>query len=151
MFGSEVLEVAIGLVLTYLVLALVCTTVVEWIARVLALRSNTLYAGIEALLFDADLARRLYQHPLIDGYARGSKLPTPFNTRPEQPSYIPSHLFALALFQVLPSVADASRLATTETGAATHPGGAPATLDDLRRTVEALPAAHADVRGRCVP
>ena len=76
MFGSEALEIAIGLVLLYLVLALVCTTLVEWIARILALRSKTLHAGIIGLL-GTDLARRLYDHPLICGYARESRMPNP--------------------------------------------------------------------------
>lgn len=42
MFGSAVLEVAIGLALVYLVLALICSTVTESVAGVFQLRSKTL-------------------------------------------------------------------------------------------------------------
>ena len=52
MFGSEILEVAIGLVLVYLLLALICSALSEWIARMFAMRSKTLKAGIRNLLDD---------------------------------------------------------------------------------------------------
>ena len=76
MFGSEILEVVIGLVLVYLILALICSALSEWIARMLALRSKTLEAGVRNLLNDPDdaegLAKRVYGHPLIRGlYRRG--------------------------------------------------------------------------------
>ena len=76
MFGSKILEVAIGLVLVYLILALICSALSEWIARILALRSRTLEAGVRNLLNDPDdaegLAKRLYEHPLIRSlYRRG--------------------------------------------------------------------------------
>ena len=76
MFGSKILEVAIGLVLVYLILALICSALSEWIARILALRSRTLEAGVRNLLNDLDdaegLAKRLYEHPLIRSlYRRG--------------------------------------------------------------------------------
>ena len=50
MFGSAVLEVAIGLALVYLVLALICSTVTESVAGVFQLRSKTLGKGITSLL-----------------------------------------------------------------------------------------------------
>lgn len=50
MFNSTVLDVGIGLVLVYLILGLVCTTVNEWIAQMFKLRAQTLKDGIDALL-----------------------------------------------------------------------------------------------------
>ena len=138
MFGSEVLEVAIGLIFVYLFLALVCTVLVEWIARVLALRSNTLYAGIKALL-TPDLARKLYDHPLIRGYAPTSARRTPSSTRSDQPSYIPSHLFATALFQILPSAAVEGAAARASATTAPPVVRTLTTLEDLRQVVADVP------------
>lgn len=94
MFGSETLEVAIGIVFLYLLLSLICSVLNEWVAGILAMRSNTLEAGIRNLLDDRDgkgLAKDLYDHPLIKGLARqGSK-----------PSYIPARTFALALMDIV--------------------------------------------------
>src|ERR1017187_5272012 len=50
MFNSTVLDVGIGLVLVYLILGLVCTTVNEWIAQMFKMRPQTLKDGIDALL-----------------------------------------------------------------------------------------------------
>jgi hypothetical protein len=152
MFGSEALEIAIGLVLLYLVLALVCTTLVEWIARILALRSNTLHAGIIELL-GTDLAGRIYDHPLIRGYARESKhIPTPFNDQPQQPSYIPSHLFALALVDVLPAVAaEATAAEATQDAPQAAPPAAPATVGQLREIVGRLPQSAEDAKRALLP
>jgi hypothetical protein len=41
MFGSEILEVAIGMGALYLVLSLVCSAITELVARVFAMRSGT--------------------------------------------------------------------------------------------------------------
>lgn len=100
MFGSEALEVAIGVILLYLILALVTTVVVEWISRILAMRSNTLLAGIKSLL-SGSLADEFYSHPLIKSYGRPGRIPNPFDGE-GRPSYIPSHLFVTTLLDVLP-------------------------------------------------
>jgi len=132
MFGSEILEAAIGLVFVYLLLSLLCSALNEWIARGLALRSRTLQTGIRCLLADDEVGRKLaegiYTHPLIDGFAR----PGWFDRRlrrgemkgQAKPSYIPSRTFALALFDlVAPDVA-------------AQPG--PTALEDVRSAVKGL-------------
>ena len=50
MFNSSVVDVAIGLVFTYLILGLICTTVNEWFAQASNMRSKTLKEGIQRLL-----------------------------------------------------------------------------------------------------
>jgi hypothetical protein len=50
MFNSTILDVAIGLMFVYLVLALMCTTVNEWISGRLKMRARTLEEGLRGLL-----------------------------------------------------------------------------------------------------
>ena len=46
LFGSNILEVAVGLTFLYVLLALICSALNEWIAGILSLRSKTLREGI---------------------------------------------------------------------------------------------------------
>ena len=98
MFGSEILEVAIGLVLVYLVLALICSALSEWIARIFAMRASTLEAGIRNLLEDPGgtrLAMKIYDHALVKAlYKKGG-------VHKGRPSNIPARTFALALFDTV--------------------------------------------------
>ena len=50
MFNSSVVDVCIGLIFTYLILGLMCTTVNEWVAQFWSLRPKTLREGIRRLL-----------------------------------------------------------------------------------------------------
>lgn len=115
MFGLEALDVALGLVLLYLVLALVCTAVNELLATLLNLRGATLRMGIKNLLripagaavaptpaaapapgpTPSAAARTItladiYNNPVIRGLYGG-----------RDPSYIPSARFAVALLDTL--------------------------------------------------
>jgi hypothetical protein len=71
MFGSGVLEVAIGLMLVYLLLSLVCSAINEFVGRLLNWRSSTLEVGVKAMLADLkDSQNRIvgdiiYSNPLI--------------------------------------------------------------------------------------
>jgi hypothetical protein len=68
MFGSEILEVAIGLVMIYLVMSLLCTAVTEWVARIWALRAKNLKDGIYNLINDdKGLKEMIIRHPLYRG------------------------------------------------------------------------------------
>jgi len=96
MFGSAILDVAIGVVFLYLMLGLICTSVNELIASTLAWRANNLVAAIRRLLpgtgpGGVDLATQLCAHPLIKALSR--------DNRP--PSYIPSRTFAMALLDIV--------------------------------------------------
>ena len=103
MFGSNVLEIAIGIVFVYLLLSLLCSTLNEFvIPRLLALRAKTLEDGIRNLLSDLNgtgLTRDFYNDPMINGLAKDGWFDKLIK-RPSKPSYIPSHYFALALSNV---------------------------------------------------
>ena len=92
MFGSSVLDMAIGLMFFYFLLSTLCSTLNEWVAAALRWRSKTLEQGVRQLLGEGDeLCSRLYAHPLIVGLTHGDG----------RPSYIPSHTFATALLDLL--------------------------------------------------
>jgi hypothetical protein len=63
LFGSRVLETALGMASVYLLLAMFCSTVNEWIASLFAVRSGMLEKGLARLL--AEAAEQFYEHPLI--------------------------------------------------------------------------------------
>jgi hypothetical protein len=96
MFGSAILEAAIGLILIFLFLSLVVTAVQEAIAAHLQWRAENLYDGVRELLCDPKdkqgFAEKIYEHPLIYSLSKGPK---------GKPSYIPSRTFALALLDLI--------------------------------------------------
>jgi len=104
-FGSEILEVAIGMGALYLVLSLVCSAITEAVARAFAMRSSTLKSGVQNLLSDPDgkgLAKDFYDHPLVKGLYRQGWFDRKVG-RGGKPSYISPRVFRLALLDTLPS------------------------------------------------
>lgn len=108
MFGSTVLEVAVGLIFIYLVLSLVCTSVNEYIAQLLNLRAENLYHAIHGLFDGPDAARiveEIYQHPMV--LRLGRKKLSVLNTAKgpiierKKPSYIPAATFSAAVTELL--------------------------------------------------
>jgi hypothetical protein len=96
------LDVAIGLILVFLLASLVCTALSELIEGFLKKRSSDLFTGIKELLQDKDgtgLAERVYKHPLIYSLYRKE-----YNARSSRnlPSYIPSRNFAMAMLDIFP-------------------------------------------------
>ncbi|HEX8456545.1 MAG TPA: glycoside hydrolase domain-containing protein [Pyrinomonadaceae bacterium] len=135
MFGSDILDVAIGLVFVYLMLSLICSVLNEWIAALFSMRSNNLEDGIRNLLKDSaddagpeavPIADRVYSHALISGLYRPGLFDRLFK-RPGRPSYIHSRTFALALLDVIAP----SEMSGTQTVA------------DIRQAVENLPEGRA--------
>jgi hypothetical protein len=114
MTGSVMIDVSIGLVLMYLIVALFCTTIQEWIAQVFSWRAKNLEATIIHLLNDGQLdgkatldnaseqAKKVLAHPLVKMLAPGSK--AGIRTGGQIPSYVPATNFALALIDVLKPV-----------------------------------------------
>jgi hypothetical protein len=105
MFGSSVLEVAIGLCFCYATVALIVSTVQEGLASALHLRAHTLLDGIKTMLNDpyfTGLARALYAHALVNPHDDG-KSGDQFALR-AKPSYIEPANFAIALLDVLQSI-----------------------------------------------
>lgn len=93
MFGSQVLEVVIGVILIYLVLSIGCSGVKEVIAAIFSLRANTLERGVRNMLKNgpSDYTAKLFAHPLITGTAPEG----------EKPSYISARMFSAALFDIV--------------------------------------------------
>ncbi len=102
MFGSTVLEVAIGLTFCYGTLALVVSTLQEALAAAFSLRANMLLAAIKRMLDDPRceaLAQSLYDHPLVNPHG-STTARRPLSVRP---SYIEPAHFAIALLDSLRS------------------------------------------------
>lgn len=115
MFGSAILDTAIGLIFVYLVISLIVSAANELLAAVFRLRAQNLFLGIRELLQDPSatgLVSRFYEHPLIEALAAQDK----------KPSYIPSRTFALTLLDIVSPVAPAGNR----------------TLDDLKAGIEKL-------------
>src|SRR5687768_16517514 len=101
MFGSNILEVAIGIIFVYLLLSLICTALNEGIASLIDKRGRNLVAGIKNLLNDpkfTGLAQQVYNHGLIGGISQYASNP---DKRTRLPSYISSSNFSLALLDIL--------------------------------------------------
>lgn len=72
MFQNAAIDVAIGLILMYLMLSLLCTVVNEFIATKLKLRSSTLQDALQKLIDDPALLSHFYAHGLIASNGRAS-------------------------------------------------------------------------------
>ena len=114
MFDLPALDVVIGLVFLYIVLALVCTTVNEAISTAVGLRARFLQAGLLNLLSGStattaagvETAKAFYGHPLVQGLIRPAHGPDPsldptsatkWWRKPPYPSYVPSRMFVAAI------------------------------------------------------
>jgi len=126
MFGLQIIDIAVGLIFIYLILALTCTAVNELIAGWVDRRTKNLVQGIRNLLNDAkvtdkapgsnpdtSLVESFYSHPLIKALEENGT----------KPSYIPSRTFALTLLDLISPA-----------------GSEPKTIEDIRGAVQALPA-----------
>src|ERR1700722_15349738 len=89
MFGSSILDIAIGLCFVYLLLSLVCSTARELLEGWMRHRAADLKDAIDQLLDNATtgLSDQVYGHGLIKA----------LSTAGARPSYLPSQTFALAL------------------------------------------------------
>lgn len=106
MFGSEILNVAIGLILVYLLLSLICSAIREGLEGIFKTRASALERGIRQLLHDSQgcgLAKNFYEHPLINSLYQGCYSQTNDQKKPNRnlPSYIPARNFALALLDIV--------------------------------------------------
>jgi hypothetical protein len=117
LFGSTLLEVAIGVIFVYLLVSLLCSAFNELIEAWLRYRARYLELGIRKLLSDPGLAEDFFNHPLV---------------RPlgERPSYIPARTFSLALWNI------ATRAAAQGGQAA---AGVTQNLGEIKGLIGALP------------
>src|SRR5260370_12572127 len=68
MFNSSVLDIAVGLIFTFLAVSLVVSAIVEAIASFMKWRSTTLLEGVKSLLNDPNLgglALQIYNQAMI--------------------------------------------------------------------------------------
>src|SRR5919202_5223454 len=104
-FGSAILEVAIGLLFLYFLLSTICSTINEILAALFMWRAQHLEKALANLITDPDLLARVVNHPLIrsmgprDSLERGK--PRASRELEGKPSYIPSRTFTLALLHEL--------------------------------------------------
>jgi hypothetical protein len=85
--GSAIIETALGVAFVYLLLAVFCTAMVEWIANLLATRAATLRSTIAHLLRDQMLPgdstflAAFYGHPIISALTKGDEHPVWLSAR----------------------------------------------------------------------
>ena len=93
MSANSMLDIAIGLILMYLILSLICTTVNEAIAGLAKLRARTLRSGMNELIDNPSVLSTFRGHGLINGiYAA---------LNGNGPSYLSGRTFAAALLDSL--------------------------------------------------
>jgi len=100
MFGSQILDVVIGLCMMYLLISLVSTIAVEWLAAYFNWRSANLKTAIKSLLTgsevvkegEIDLLAEFYKHPRIKSLSKDGK---------SEPSAISSSTFADTMINLL--------------------------------------------------
>lgn len=100
MFGSNILDVGIGLIFLFLLLSLVCSAANELIEIGLKKRAKDLEKGIKELIGSdgaGDFISHIYNHGLINSLYRGEYASTP---KWKLPAYIPAKNFALALLEI---------------------------------------------------
>jgi len=110
MFGSRILEVAIGIIFVFLLVSMICSAIREGIESWVKSRAAFLEHGIRELLHDrhaVGIARSLYTHPLVYGLYASEYEPRTSTRRLNAlsrggnlPSYVPSRIFALALLDI---------------------------------------------------
>lgn len=108
MLGSKALEVAIGLVLVFLLVSLILTAVRETVEAFFKSRAVDLERAIAELLNDRDgsedgIRTKFYKHPLIAGLYSGTYEPTKFYEKTGKPVVATGRLGFLDLLSwVLP-------------------------------------------------
>ncbi len=152
MFGSSVLDVAIGVTFVFVFISVISSAVREGVESILKQRALDLERGIREILSDPDgttITKTFFEHPLIatlfaGGYdpkllipslditGAGSKFHMPVLKRRNLPSYIPAANFAGALIDIV------GRGAVGVVPTAAAVSGA-LSVDSLRATVLTLP------------
>jgi hypothetical protein len=121
MFQNAATDVAIGLILMYLMLSLLCTVVNEFVASCLKMRSRHLAAGLKGLLDDPALRNAFYGQGLIAG--------TKMALAGDHPSYLSAETFAQSLTGAL-------------TGAQLAQGQPTPGFPEVKAAIEALPPSN---------
>jgi hypothetical protein len=166
MFGSNLLEVAIGVVFVYLLVSLVCSAANEILEGWLKNRATDLERGLREMFGPGDpktplIMDSLYNNPMVNCLFKGKyddakeqvgRLRDFLRKGPDLPSYIPATSFALALMDVAtmpartpagsPPASQPESVSSQLSGAAgaTPPGPKPGVSVSLNAVPPALPA-----------
>src|ERR1051326_4612455 len=101
MFGSAILDLAVGLVFTFLAVSLAASAITETIASIAKWRSMTLKKGVQDLLNDRNLSglgRAIYSHALVNPRGDGGISATSWR---KLPAYIDPKNFAHAMMDAV--------------------------------------------------
>jgi hypothetical protein len=136
MFGSNTIDIAIGLVSLFLLLSLMASATNELIEGFMKKRARNLARGIKELVGGdnnaADFLQKLYGHGLINSLFKGKY--DEKNTW-NLPSYIPSRNFALAVIDIVKDLdAEATAAAKEKQVEAAKGAGTPAPADPATTT-----------------
>jgi hypothetical protein len=93
---DALLEVAIGLVFTWLILSIATMHVQDFIGNVLQWRANFLQQAILNMLKDPNLVEQIYDEPLIQALGRMDR-----KGRIRKPTNIPNATFAAAMMEII--------------------------------------------------
>ncbi len=148
MFNSAVLDLAVGLIFTFLTVSLATGTIVEAIASFLKLRAKTLRQGIGQLLNDANysgLAKEIYAHAVVNPRGDGTNASARKSNK-NDPAYIDRQLFGQAMLDIL-------KISPEIANAAANPNallGKP-TVAALKTAVDGALQAAAAAQGKAIP
>ena len=95
LFGSTMLEIAIGIIFVYLLMSLLCSALAEFFESLTKYRARDLEKGIRQLLGDPELTEAFFKHPMVKPLFEGRK-----------PSYVPARTFSLALWNMATAAAE---------------------------------------------
>ncbi len=136
MFGSDIIDVAIGMCLIFLMASLICTAIQEGFEGMLKMRAADLAKGIRELLNDPDgsgIVKALYDHPMIYSLFKGEYDPSKHKNLP---SYIPAASFSSALIDIVAR----GGLQQPNSPYPTPGAGLVPTVAQLRSAVQTLPS-----------
>jgi hypothetical protein len=108
MLVSNLLDVALSMVLIYLILSIICTAINGWVARGLSPSSRNLAQGVQSLLAGLQtpngqlIAHSVYNHEMIKCVSAQGPL-SKMLKRESHPSYISAATFASTLMDVVAS------------------------------------------------
>jgi hypothetical protein len=101
MFDSNVLEVAIGMIVCFASISLIASSLQEALASLTGLRAKTLLTGIKQLLNRQDIIVDIYNHALVNPRGDGKAASIDDISKKILPSYIEPVNFAQALIDAL--------------------------------------------------
>lgn len=116
---NSIIDVALGLIFFYVILSLVVSSIQEWIASLLKLRSRTLRKGIARLVGDP-LARQVYEHAMVRNLSISDK---------RLPSYIDPKTLSAVLLDIVARDQDGKSVLVQN-------------ADEVKAAVEKIPAGN---------